>query len=466
MSAETYKRNPLSYAPTGKLIAKFAIPAIISFLVTSIYNIADQIFIGRGVGMEGNAATNVAFPLVMIVTSLSLLFGIGSASNFNLRQGEGKRDEAAQIAGTGIFLMVLSGVILTVVVALNLDNMLYAFGATDNIFSYSQTYTKIINIGIAFQILTVGGCQLIRADGSPTYSMATLLSGAILNIILDPILIFNAQMGIAGGAIATVLGQILSAVLVVIYIPKFKTVKLTPSLFKPQKKWAKLIVKLGAAACINQLAMCAVQITLNNTLTTYGAVSNYGADVPLAAAGVITKVNMLFMGFAIGVAQGAQPIVGYNYGAKSYERVKETFLKAILIVLIISAVFFAAFQIFPRQIVSMFGEGSEEYFAFSERYFKIYLFMTFLNGFQPVVMNFFTSIGKASKGILLSLTRQIIFLMPLIILLPRALGIDGVMYAGPIADGAAAALAIGMALAEVLNMEKRDPRNMAGAAGK
>lgn len=459
MTDSTVKQNPLSYAPIGKLIAKFAIPAIISFLVTSIYNIADQIFIGQGVGVLGNAATNVAFPLVMIVTSLSLLFGIGSASNFNLRLGEGKKDEAARFASTGLVLMILSGIVLTVIVAITLDNMLYAFGATENVFSYAKTYTSITNIGITFQILTVGGCQLIRADGSPAYSMATLLSGAILNIILDPILIFNAGMGIAGGALATIIGQILSAIMVIIYLPRFKTIKLKLSLFKPQTSCAKKILMLGAAASINQIAMSIVQITLNNTLTYYGSLSHYGAEIPLAAVGVITKVNMLFMGFAIGVAQGAQPIVGFNYGAANYERVKAAFLRAATIVIIISVVFFLAFQLFPRQIVSIFGEGSEEYFAFSEKYFKIYMFMTFLNGFQPVVMNFFTSIGKANKGILLSLTRQIIFLMPLIMLFPRIWGIDGVMYAGPIADGAAAVLAIGMATSEILHMSERDPKN-------
>lgn len=464
MNDTTTKQNPLAYAPIGKLIAKFAIPAIISFLVTSIYNIADQIFIGRGVGVLGNAATNVAFPLVMIVTSLSLFFGIGSASNFNLRLGEGKKEEAAQIAGTGLTLMILSGVILTVIVAIILDNMLYAFGATENVFSYAKTYTSITNIGIAFQILTVGGCQLIRADGSPTYSMAALLSGAVLNIILDPILIFNAQMGIAGGALATVIGQIVSAVMVVLYFPRFKTIKLKLPLFKPNGACVKRIMMLGAAASINQIAMSVVQITLNNTLTYYGGLSHYGADIPLAAVGVITKVNMLFMGFAIGVAQGAQPIVGFNYGAANYERVKAAFLRASAIVMVISVVFFLAFQIFPRQIVSIFGEGSEEYFAFSERYFKIYLFMTFINGFQPVVMNFFTSIGKANKGILLSLTRQIIFLMPLILIFPKFWGVDGIMYAGPIADGAAAALAIGMAASEILHMAERDPKNKLKAA--
>ena len=357
--------------------------------------------------------------------------------------------------------MIAFGVTLAVVVISFLDPLLMAFGSTPNVLPYAQTYTGITTLGIPFIILTTGGSQLVRADGSPGYSMACLLSGAILNTILDPVLIFGENMGIAGGAIATVLGQILSAVMVILYFRRFKTLKLTKKHLRPHWSYAKMIFTLGMAACFNQLAMTAVQITMNNTLTYYGGLSHYGSEIPLAVVGIITKVNILFMGFAIGVAQGCQPIVGFNYGARNYERVKKAFSKAAMIVLIISIAAFLCFELFRRQIVSAFGEGSEDYFEFAERYFRIFMLLTFANGMQPLISNFFTSIGKATRGILLSLTRQIIFLLPLILIFPIFWGIDGVMYAGPIADAAAAILAVALVIGELRNMEKRDPRNKA-----
>lgn len=206
--------------------------------------------------------------------------------------------------------------------------------------------------------------------------------------------------------------------------------------------YVKSIAALGAANCFNQLAMTIVQIVMNNTLKYYGGLSIYGAEIPLACAEIIAKVNMIFMSFIIGISQGTQPIIGFNYGAKNYRRVQDTYKLAVTIATVISVISFAVFQLFPRQIISVFGEGSEEYFIFSERYFHIFLFFTFLNGIQPVTSNFFTSIGKSIKGVFLSLTRQIIFLLPLLVALPMIMGIDGVMYAGPVADGAAFLLAV------------------------
>ena len=195
-------------------------------------------------------------------------------------------------------------------------------------------------------------------------------------------------------------------------------------------------MKLGACACFNQIAMTVVQIVMNNTLAHYGALSVYGGDIPLACAGIITKVNMIFMSFVIGISQGIQPIIGFNYGAAKYTRVRKTYLLALATATALSFVAFGCFQLFPRQIISVFGKGSELYFQFSERYFRIYMFLTLINGIQPVTSNFFNSIGKSSLGVFMSLTRQILFLLPLIIVFPIFMGIDGVMYAGPIADAA------------------------------
>ena len=428
--------NPLATDNVGKLIFKFATPSIISFLVSALYNIVDQIFIGQGVGMLGNAATNIAFPLNTICTALALLLGIGGASNFNLRMGQ-KEEEAAYIVGNSVISMIISGVTLSLLVIIFLNPLLHLFGATKDIMPYALTYTRITSFGIPFLIFSIGCSNLIRSDGSPTYAMLSTLSGAILNTILDPIFIFVFDLGMAGAAYATVIGQILSSLIVARYLFKFKSVKLSRNNFKLRKKLVLAISALGAAACFNQLAMMVVQITMNNTLTYYGALSHYGSEIPLASVGVISKVNIVYMAFTLGISQGCQPIVGFNYGAQNYDRVKKTYKTAAIAVTLISIVAFLCFQIFPRQIISIFGQGDENYFEFAQRYFRIFMFMTIVNGIQPLTSNFFTSIGKSQKGIILSLTRQIIFLLPLVIILPKFLGIDGVMYAGPIADSIA-----------------------------
>ena len=441
--------NPLATERIDKLIAKFAIPAIISMLVSSLYNIVDQIFIGQGVGMLGNAATNIAFPISIICTATALLLGIGSASNFNLKSGAGESEEASKIVGTGLAMLVICGVIIAVVVLFFLDPLLQLFGVTPDVLPYAQDYTGITAFGIPFLILTTGGNHLIRADRSPTYSMACMLTGAIINTILDPLFIFGFHWGIKGAAWATIIGQIISGILVIVYFLRFRKLELNWSMLRPKGKYLRAIVSLGMASCINQIAMAIVQIVMNNTLRYYGAESMYGTDIPLACVGVISKVNMVFMAICLGISQGCQPIWGFNYGAGQYDRVKQTYKKAFQISLTIGIIFFLCFQLFPRQLVSIFGTGSEEYFRFAERYFRIFMFMTFINGIQPMSSGFFTSIGKAKLGIVVSLTRQIIFLLPLILIFPLFMGIDGVMYAGPIADGAAAIVAIGYSVREL-----------------
>ena len=443
MSSENIKQgNPLAEEKIGRLIARFAVPAIISMLVSSLYNIVDQIFIGQGVGMLGNAATNIAFPVSIICTATALLLGIGSASNYNLEAGAGRNDRAAEIAGNGLAMLVICGVVIGAVVLIFLNPLLHLFGVTKEILSYAQDYTGITAIGIPFLILTTGGNHLIRADRSPTYSMTCMLTGAILNTILDPLFIFVCHWGIKGAAAATVIGQVVSGLMVIYYFSKKRKMELKRSMFLPKAGYLKMIVSLGMASCINQIAMAIVQITMNNTLRYYGAQSMYGSEIPLACVGVISKVNMVFMAIAIGISQGCQPIWGFNYGAHNYDRVREAYKKAFAICIVLGVVFFGCFQLFPRQIVSIFGSGSEAYFHFAERYFRIFMFVTFLNGIQPMSSGFFTSIGKSKLGIVVSLTRQIIFLLPLILIFPLFMGIDGVMYAGPIADGAAALVAI------------------------
>lgn len=435
-------KNPLGYEKISKLLIKYAVPSIIAMLVSALYNIVDQIFIGQGVGVLGNAATNIAFPLSTICIALGLLFGIGGSTKFSLELGAGRTDQAAKAVGNAISLLAISGTTLFIIVIIFLHPMLNFFGATPEILEYAMTYTRITAIGMPLLIFSNGLGAMIRADGSPKYSMFSMLIGAVINTILDPIFIFVFDMGIAGAAWATIIGQFVSFLISLYYIKDFHHIQLTIQDFKVKWIYFKDIVSLGAANCFNQLAMTIVQIVMNNTLKHYGGISVYGPEIPLACAGIIAKVNMIFMSFIIGISQGTQPIIGYNYGAKNYQRVKDTYKLAVSIATIISVISFLIFQLFPRQIISAFGPGSEEYFIFSERYFHIFLFFTFLNGLQPVTSNFFTSIGKSIKGIFLSLTRQIIFLLPLLVILPTLMGIDGVMYAGPIADGAAFLLAI------------------------
>lgn len=448
------EQNPLGTAPVGGLIGKFAIPAIISMLVSALYNIVDQIFIGQGVGMLGNAATNVAFPVTTIATALALLLGIGGASNYNLEMGAGREKKASSIAGTALSTLVITGVILAVAVLLFLRPLLSLFGATTDVMPYAVDYLGITAVGLPFYALSIGGNHIVRADRSPTYSMTCVLTGAIINTILDPLFIFGFGWGIKGAAWATVIGQVVSGILVIIYFGKFRKMYLEMSMLKPSSECLKAIISLGMASCINQIAMAIVQIVLNNILRYYGGLSVYGSDIPIACVGVISKVNQVFMAICIGISQGCQPICGFNYGAKKYDRVRLAYRYSMISCTAIATVFFLCFQLFPHQIVSIFGTGSDLYFQFAERYLKIFMFMTFANGIQPMSSGFFTSIGKAKLGIVMSLTRQVLFLLPLIVVFSLIMGIDGVMYAGPIADAAALSLAILFARRELVAMKK------------
>ena len=441
------KTNPLGTEKISSLLLRFAIPSIIAMVVSALYNMVDQFFIGRSVGMLGNAATNVAFPLVITCTSIALMCGIGGAANFNLCMGRHEKDDAASFAGNAITMLFSLGVILCIVTRLFLKPMMILFGATSSVLNYSLTYTGITSLGFPFLILTTGGTNLVRADGSPKFSMACTLTGAIINTILDPTLIFGFHMGIAGAAWATVIGQIVSGIMVILYLRKFKTVDLTLKRLKPHPHYIGRIVSLGMAPFFNQVSMMVVQIVMNNVLIRYGAKSSYGSDITLACAGIIT--NMIFFSINIGISQGLQPIISYNYGAKKLDRVREAYLKAAISATIISTVSFICFQLFPRQIIGIFGSEREAYFRFAEKFFRIFLFCTFINGLQPITANFFTAIGKANRGIFLSLTRQVIFLLPLMIILPIFFGIEGVMFSAPIADGFAAICAITFAVHEL-----------------
>ena len=450
------QQNPLKVKPIGQLMRMFAIPSIVAMLVSALYNIVDQLFIGQSIGELGNAATNVAFPLTTICIALSLLFGIGGASAFNLTMGNGDSKRAIYYIGNAAAMLVLCGTVLCVVVHLSLTPMLKFFGSPDNVLGYAQTYTSITSLGFPFLILATGGGHLVRADGSPKMTMAINLTGAIINTILDPLFIFGFGWGMAGAALATIIGQIISAGLVIRYLCHYKTVRLERKHLRPRWEYVRWVMSLGTSNCFNQIAMTIVQIVLNKSLTHYGALSVYGESIPLACSGIVMKVNQVFFSVIIGLAQAIQPISSFNYGAKQYSRVRATYRLAIRTGFCISLLSFLVFQLFPHQITSLFGSGDELYFEFATAYFRIFFFCTFLNCIQPITSTFFSAIGKPKKGLFLSMTRQILFLLPLVLILPLLFGIDGILYAGPVADFVAAVVAVLMIRVELKDMREKE----------
>jgi len=462
MQANTaIEENPLGTRPLGPLLLSLAVPAIIANVVNALYNIVDQIFIGQGVGKLGNAATSVSFPLTTICLAIGLMVGLGSASGFNLELGREHEDKAKKTAGTAAGVLVICGIVICVLVRTFLKPMLILFGATENILPYAMEYAGITSFGIPFLLFSIGTNPLVRADRSPKYSMAAIVAGAVLNTILDPIFIFVFGWGIAGAAGATVISQILSAVILAAYFPRFQSVRFFISDFIPHLKETLEICMLGLNSFIFQFSNLLVQVTLNNVLRIYGEQSVYGADTPIAVAGIITKVNIIFVALIIGLINGAQPICSYNYGAQRYARVRQTvklFMKAAVV---ISTVLWGCFELFPKPILSLFGgdDGNTLYFEYAVRFMRIYLFCIFLNGVQICSTTFFPAIGKAAKGAALSFSKQIVFLIPLLLILPRFFGIDGVMYAQPITDLLSFILAVVFLVDEFRKMPKEDIPN-------
>jgi putative MATE family efflux protein len=451
--------NPLAVEKVSKLMVKFAIPSIVAMVVSAMYNIIDQLFIGQAVGTLGNAATNIAFPLTTSCVAIALLFGIGGASCFNLSMGSGKKERAPYFIGNSVLVLALSGIILCVLTVLLLTPLLKLFGSPDDVLPYAKEYVRITAFGFPFLILTTGGGHLIRADGSPNIMMICNIVGTVINIALDALFVLELNMGMAGAAYATIIGQFISALIVLVYFFKyFKTVPLLKKHFAPNFKFISKIVSIGIASFFNQMAMMVVQIVLNNLLKHYGALSIYGESIPIACAGIVMKVNQLVFAIVIGLGQGTQPIISFNYGARQYKRVKQAYLFAATIGLIISVIAFFMFQIFPREIISLFGDGSELYFQLSEKFFRIFLFFTWLNCLQPITTTFFSSIGKPIKGVFISLTRQIIFFLPILIILPHFFGINGIIYTGPSADLLSAIVTILMTYIEFKSMNRMEAK--------
>ena len=425
--------NPLGTAPVGRLLLQYAIPSIISTLIASLYNMVDQMFIGQRIGFLGNAATTVAYPLTFLCGAMTLLFSNGSSVNFNICNGRGERDEALHFAGAGLTLLAAEGIFTAALVLLFTPWFVNLFGATDQVYPYALTYMKLVAPGLPFLALTSGGTLLIRSDGSPRYALICSMSGVALNFVLDYLFLFPMNMGIAGAALATVMGQVLSALMVAAYMLHFRTGRLRQAHFAVSGSRFRQITSIGAAGSLNQAAMLVMNLVLNSSLRYYGSQSVYGGSEALAAAGVVTKVNFLFYSTIIGCSIGGQPIMGFNFGARNYERVKQTAYLVFTYAFVIGAVETACFWLFPEQILRLFGDSAGGYQAFALRYMHEFMLLIILAGVLPVAMNAMVSTRQPLKGVIISLSKQLVLIV-LLLILPRFLGIDGILIAGPVAD--------------------------------
>ena len=434
--------------PIGRLIAKFAIPCVISLLVNSLYNIVDQIFIGWGVGYLGNGATNIVFPITIVALSLSLMIGDGGAAYLSLKLGEGDIESAKKGVGNAIVLVTVVSILLAAVFLIGINPILDLFGATDMLRPYALQYGTIIGIGLPFMMFPGAINSMIRADGSPKYAMFSMALGAVINTIFDPVLIFVFHMGVQGAAIATVMGQVASFVFSVIYLPRFKTLRFDLGSFRLQPRTCVRIASFGISSFITQFAITIVMALTNNLLASYGAQSVYGSEIPLTATGIVMKVNQILISILVGIAVGTQPIIGYNYGAKNYLRVKKALDIAFMLSEIISIIAFLVFQFTPMTIVSLFGSEEGLYNEFAVMAFRIFLLLCPFTGFQTVVSVYLQAVGKPIKSAILSLARQIIFFVPAALILPRFLGVAGVLWTGPVADGLAFLLSLGLLIYE------------------
>ena len=449
------EENILGTEKIGKLIRKFSIPCIISLLVNSLYNIIDQIFIGWGVGYIGNGATNVVFPLTMIGLALSLMFGDGASAYLSLKLGEKKKDEAAKGVGNAVAISSIISIIFCAITLIFLPQLLTMFGCTETLREYALKYGSIIAIGLPFSMIGTTLNSIIRADGSPKYSMTSMLTGAILNTILDPIFIFVFKMGVTGAAIATVISQILTFVLNIMYIKKFKSIKLDKSKFKLQGNVARKVSALGISSFITQMSIVLVIAFENNLLSKYGAQSKYGSEIPITVLGIVMKISQILNSIIIGIAAGSQPILGYNYGAEKYDRVKSTLKIVLGLSVIVSTFAFILFQTIPDKLISIFGSSSDEnYVEFACLAFRTYLMLCICNGIQIPSGIFFQAIGKSVKSALISLSRQILFLIPAMVTFGSFFGVNGVLYAGPFADGLAFIISSTLLILEVKHLRR------------
>lgn len=442
---EETNQNFLVSEKTGVLMRKYSIPCIISLLVGALYNIVDQIFIANAdyLGSYGNAANTVVFPLTVIALAVSVMLGDGCCAFVSISLGEKKPERANQSVGNSIILTIIASLVLTAVYILFSDGIISIFGGTVNeeTFNNSKEYFFWISVGIPFYMFGQAMNPVIRADGSPKFAMFSTLAGAFINIILDPVFIFIFKWGMMGAAVATVLGQIVTAVLAIGYLFKTKTVTLSKDAFKFNFEVIKRTLVLGICSFLSQIALVAAMAAINNMIRKYGAMDEiFGqaqfAQIPMAVVGIVMKFFQVLISIVIGLAAGCIPIVGFNMGAGKNERIKDLFTKLLLWEAIIGAVAIAIIEVFPKGLIYIFGASNESvyYTQFAIRAFRVYLCMAVLACVNKAVFIFLQAMGKAVESTLLSMIREIVFGVGFTLILPRFFGLDGVLYSMPVSD--------------------------------
>lgn len=447
--------NPLGVRPIKGLLFSFSIPAIISCLVNSVYNIVDQIFIGQGVGYLGNAATTIAFPLMTIIMAFATLIGSGGSAYAALRLGEGRKREALLTLNNLLVIAIGLGILLAATGLIFLKPILTLFGATETTMPYAIDYTSIVLIGVPFSMVSIALSSMARTDGHPRMSMYGILIGAALNTVLDPIYIFVLGWGVKGAAIATVTAQFVSTVVLCYYFLRKGNMRFTRRYMKPVGRvWYK-IFSLGISSGITSLVACIMQVVMNNSLVYYGNQTEITGDVALSAMGIVMKIAMILASVCIGFGIGAQPILGFNLGAKKYARVRHTYLLAVSIATGSILIGWAVCQLAPHLVLSLFGKGNQTFTDFAVRCLRIYLGGIFCAGFQIVSTNYFQATGQPLKASLLSMLRQLILLIPLLLILPLFFGLNGLLYAGPCADIGSAVIVALFILPEMRKLNRR-----------
>lgn len=420
----------------GKLIRKFAVPCIISLLISALYNIVDQIFIGNSkLGFLGNAATSVVFPITIISFAFAWCFGDGAVALMSIRQGQKDDKGVAKIIGNALMVNVIASVVFIVFCFVLMEPLLKLFGASEASLPLAQDYFRIILYASTASMMGGVLSNIIRADGSPVFSMVVTVLGAVINIILDPVFIFGLDWGIEGAAIATIIGQIASFALGMYYIFfRARTFKLALKDFALEFQTILQFTKLGISTFITQMSIVATSLVGNMMLAKWGAMSIYGADIPIAVMGIAMKVFTIVINIVVGLLVGAQPILGFNYGAAKYDRVKETFRVAMIGTVIVGVVATVIFEAFPDLVINIFGAQNELYMEFARKMFRIFLMLVTFTLMIKAISIFFQAVGEPKKATASSLVRDIVCFVPLCIILPNFFGVDGVLYAAPVAD--------------------------------
>ena len=462
----TTGENPLGIRPIPGLLFSFSIPAIISCLVNSVYNIVDQIFIGQGVGYLGNAATTIAFPMMTIMMAFGTLIGSGASAYAALRLGEGRKREALLTLNNLLTISIGIGILLTLVGLIFPKPLLILFGATDSTMQYAWDYTFIVLLGVPFNIISIALSNMARTDGNPRMSMYGILIGAVLNTILDPIYIFVLDWGVKGAAIATITSQFVSMVVLCYYFLRRGNMRFTRRYLKPVGRvWYKIFT-LGISSGITSLVACIMQVVMNKSLVYYGNLTSVTGDVALSAMGIVMKIAMILASVCIGFGIGSQPILGFNLGARKYDRVRQTYLMAVSIATGSILIGWGICQLAPELVLSLFGEENQSFTDFAVRCLRIYLGGIFCAGFQIVSTNYFQATGQPLKASVLSMLRQLILLIPLLLILPLFFGLNGLLYAGPVADICSAVIVAFFILPELRKLNRKiwDSKKNASAA--